>query len=799
MVAAETSGNSPKGRTLAQMLALLVLSILLPAAFLTGTLIWRVGGLDRENANQQALQLARSVAGNLDREIEGSIETLLALSTSPALLRGDFETFHRQSIETMAFRKQNVYVKSIDGSQLMNTRVPWGGPLPALPPTEHDLEIIRTAQPAVSGLVIGAIINRWVVGLGVPVLVGAKVRYILAMSIETEHFRRIVAATPRGPGWIIAVSDRTGRLIARSEDQADYIGREMHPDVRSWSTGPEGVHRTSSLAGAEVMRGYKWSAQTGWLSAAFIPSEIIDAPLRNMWQFFVLFGVGLAAVALPLSYTLSQQITRPIAAATAAADRLGKAEPIEVVQSRLLEANALLSAQANAATELRERTRALVENETRFRSVFEQSAVGFKQVARDGRLLGINDRLCKMLGYTREECLAEKFRVQTHAEDQTADLELVAKLQSGKLPSYELEKRLITKSGDPIWVRVTASMVRDEDGQPLYRLSLVEDVTERRMAREAAARLASIVQVSPDAMISTSLSGNIETWNPGAETLFGYSVNEVVGKPLSVIASADRMGEFKTNLAAALRGETVQIETIRAHKDGTLIEVSLSAVPITTNGRITSISVTMEDIRERKRRENHILLLNRELAHRVKNTLAVIQSIANQTMRSTPDPEKFRIAFQGRLQALAGANDLLMQTNWDGAEAKDFIEKQLGALMPRNSVQLHKEGPRVIIPSELSIPLGLALHELGTNAIKYGAWSVPGGQVRLHWAFKDSEEEGRQRLVFTWTEQGGPVVHAPQRSGFGTTLIERGVPGANVERRFLPGGLVCVIDLELAA
>ena len=176
MVAAETSGNSPKGRTLAQMLALLVLSILLPAAFLTGTLIWRVGGLDRENANQQALQLARSVAGNLDREIEGSIETLLALSTSPALLRGDFETFHRQSIETMTFRNLNVYLKSVDGRQLMNTRVPWGAPLPVVPPTEHDQEIIATLKPAASDLVIGTVTKRWVLGLSVPVMAGGKLR-----------------------------------------------------------------------------------------------------------------------------------------------------------------------------------------------------------------------------------------------------------------------------------------------------------------------------------------------------------------------------------------------------------------------------------------------------------------------------------------------------------------------------------------------------------------------------------------------------------------------------------------------
>ena len=798
MAAPESHEIARQGRPLADMLAMLVLSILIPVALLTGTLIWRIGRLDRENANQQALQLARSVSNEIDREIEGSIETLLALSTSPALRRGELEAFYRQAGATMEFRKLNVFLKSVDGRQLINTRVPWGAPLPAFPPTEHDLEIINTAKPAVSDLVIGAVTKRWALGLGVPVMDGGKVRYILSMSIEPEHFRRIVADTPRAPGWIVAVTDRKGVLIVRSEEHNDFVGRDMHAEVGRSSAGNEGVHRTPSTTGQEVLRGYKWSGQSGWLTAAFIPAAVVDAPLRNFWILFTLAGLGLGALFLPLSYWLSRQITAPIRAAAAAAARLGRAEPIDVLPSRLQEANTLSSALTIAARELKQRTRALVENEARFRSVFEQSAVGFKQVAHNGRLLGINDRLCKMLGYTREECLAENFRIQTHPDDVAADTDLVAKLRSGDVPSYELEKRLITKSGEPIWVRVNASMVRDEFGHPLYHLSLVMDVTQRRKARQAAARLASIVQASPDAMLSTCLLGNIETWNPGAEALFGYTSEEAVGKPLSLLTPDENLADCRARFFEAVSGETIHFETVRRHKDGTLIDVSVSKVPISTSGQIKSISVSLEDIRERKKRENHILLLNRELAHRVKNTLAVIQSIANQTMRSTPDPEKFRVAFQGRLQALAAANDLLMQTNWEGAEAKDFIEKQLAALMPRTSVQLHKEGPTVIIPAELSIPLGLALHELGTNAIKYGAWSVPGGQVRLHWALADREDAGRS-LTITWTERGGPVVRAPERSGFGTTLIDRGVPRATVERRFLPDGLVCVIELELPA
>ncbi len=258
-----------------------------------------------------------------------------------------------------------------------------------------------------------------------------------------------------------------------------------------------------------------------------------------------------------------------------------------------------------------------------------------------------------------------------------------------------------------------------------------------------------------------------------------------------------RKQEMKEKLIAAAMGEIVKIETVRLHKDGTPIDVSSTAAPISYNGRITSVSLMMEDIRERKGRELQVILLNRELAHRVKNTLAVIQSIANQTMRSTPDPEDFRIAFQGRLQSLAAANDLLMQTSWQGAELREFIDRLLAPLMPRASRQLEKCGPKTHLPAEMSIPVGLALHELGTNAIKHGAWSSPSGSVHLSWTIE--YEDGEKHLVMTWTESGGPPIAPPTRSGFGTTIIERGIPNAKVARTFAVTGMICRIDMPLPA
>jgi two-component system CheB/CheR fusion protein len=213
----------------------------------------------------------------------------------------------------------------------------------------------------------------------------------------------------------------------------------------------------------------------------------------------------------------------------------------------------------------------------------------------------------------------------------------------------------------------------------------------------------------------------------------------------------------------------------------------------------------MHDIRERKRAEQRDPLLNRELAHRVKNSLAVVQSLANQTLRSSGSLSDFSSTFQGRLQALAAANDLLTQSNWAGSDFKTFVERQLSVLIADRDRRLKASGPAVIIPTSLTVPLGLALHELGTNAIKYGALATDDGTIKVSWTVK--QEQGGERLQVEWREVNGarrpqqqqqrPAGVKPPSSGFGTILIDRGIPGAKVKREMNPEGFVCTLDIPL--
>ena len=188
-------------------------------------------------------------------------------------------------------------------------------------------------------------------------------------------------------------------------------------------------------------------------------------------------------------------------------------------------------------------------------------------------------------------------------------------------------------------------------------------------------------------------------------------------------------------------------------------------------------------------------LFARELSHRVKNSFAVLQSILNATLRTTSNPAAFAENFRGRLHSMAAAQDILTSSEWQNAELESLARGQLAAYLNPSSPRIRISGGRVLLPASLAVPIGLILHELGTNAAKHGALSIPRGYVTLSW--KTLGETENRQVQLEWREQNGPTVGAPERRGFGSTLIERGLANAVVDRRFEPDGVVCVITINL--
>jgi two-component sensor histidine kinase len=263
-----------------------------------------------------------------------------------------------------------------------------------------------------------------------------------------------------------------------------------------------------------------------------------------------------------------------------------------------------------------------------------------------------------------------------------------------------------------------------------------------------------------------------------------------------MLVPAERQPEVPEILERIGRGESVQeYETQRLRKDGSSVAVSLSVSPILdAGGTIIGASKIGRDITERKRAEESRELLLQESQHRIRNTIATVQAIAGQTLRHTP-PEEQK-AFVARLHALGQAHDLLTSENWDRAPLRAVIGRALGPFQAEGRKRVAVKGPDVWLPASKSLSLTLALHELATNAAKYGALSNGAGRVSVSWDVIDKGEGRKVKLA--WRETGGPPVSVPERKGFGSLLIEQSFAGeGQTVFDYKPKGLRCSLEVAL--
>ena len=359
------------------------------------------------------------------------------------------------------------------------------------------------------------------------------------------------------------------------------------------------------------------------------------------------------------------------------------------------------------------------------------------------------------------------------------------------------------------YMLLNASRLDQGGGRDELILLAIEDITERKHAEGAAKQhaedvakqLAAIVESSDDAIISKTLDGTITSWNEGARRLFGYEPEEIVGKSIMTLAPPDRREEEEDILGRLQRGEHIHhYETRRQCKDGSIVWVSLTVSPIKdAAGTAIGASTIARDMTERRRADQHRKTLMAELNHRVKNTMAVVQSIASQTLGHASSLDEAREAFSSRLLNLANAHDVLTRESWQSANLGDII---FDTVKPHGGGEnrFRIEGPDVRLTPSASLAISMALHELSTNAAKYGALSSKGGHVVIVWRIEGVD--GNRRLVLHWEETGGPEVAKPKRKGFGSRLIERALAselGGDVSVDYASSGLVCTIMAPLPA
>lgn len=343
--------------------------------------------------------------------------------------------------------------------------------------------------------------------------------------------------------------------------------------------------------------------------------------------------------------------------------------------------------------------------------------------------------------------------------------------------------------------------LRDASGVVIGAVNMLVDITERKRAEVLAEHLAAIVRSSDDAIISKDLDGVIASWNKGAQRLFGYTAEEIVGKPVMTLIPPDRHLEEVEILARIRAGEHIEhYETLRQRKDGSQVWVSLTISPLKdARGSVFGASKIARDMTERRRADEHRNILMGELNHRVKNTLAVIQSIASQTLGHAATIEEAREAFGSRLINLAKAHDILTRESWIGANLTEIVAN---TIKPHASSQnrFRIEGPDVHLAPSQALAIAMALHELCTNAAKYGALSNEEGHVIIVWTLPG--KGGDRHLTLRWKEMGGPKTMPPDHQGFGSIMIERVLAaelGGKVHVAYESSGVVCTIDAPMPA
>lgn len=632
-------------------LVLLVTACVLPLALFCMILLYHDANDQADLTVRQVQDRARLLAEDIDREVSRIIAGAEVLATSGTLLDGDFEAFHRRAVQVRDLLGTNILVRDLTSQQLVNTRVPWGTPLPRNDSFEVDRRAIATGEPQVSGLLTGAIARSPLLIVVVPVPRGGEPRYLLSLTIGLDRLQAILSPERLPQGWVVGVVDRDGILIGRSHRAEEFVGTRLRDDLWArMSDLPEGIQSAENLDRVPSLQAYKRSQVSGWLVGVSVPESVVAAPWRRTLALFAGGGALLFLIGLGVALLVGRRLARQIVGLAGAADALGAGRPVAFPGRGVVEIEAMGGALRGAADLIGKREAALMESEARLRRVVEGAPFPIIVHAEGGDVVHVSRTLIEATGYARDE-------IATLAD---------------------WEKRAFGSAGR------------------------------------------------------------------------GRSFG--TGRLLALERPMDE-GEFQVRTA-----------------DGRTRVWSFRSAKIGRDSRDRQLVVTMAaDLTERKEAEASLHLLMREVDHRAKNALAVVQSIM-QLSRSD-DPARFIEAVQGRVAAMARVHTLLATTRWSGADLESMVQAELEALAGDRRTSL--SGTPVSIVAEAAQALSIVLHELATNAAKHGALSVPEGRVAVSW----SVEARNGKLVIDWREEGGPPVTPPTRSSFGTFVTDRTIKG----------------------
>lgn len=448
--------------------------------------------------------------------------------------------------------------------------------------------------------------------------------------------------------------------------------------------------------------------------------------------------------------------------------------------------------------------RDLRETDARFRLIAESLPALVWILNPKTELLYTNERWVTYSGLPPEEALGHSWTRAIHPDDMARMNEELVPVVTQHTP-YTTEARYRSYEGQYRWHLIQGAPIHSATGEFKGWVGTSVDIHDLKVTEEALRKSEEQLRIALEAARMGDWSWDIAT------DVFALSdrAAEIFGLPRGSITKAELARQIHPNdlprmiesKMSAIRNQQQFSTELRVRRLNDNVQVWVAAqgqVNYDQDGTSSGMTGVVQDITDRKQAEHRQQLLIRELHHRVKNTLATVQAIVGSTARTASSIDEFYQGFVGRIVSLARTHNLLTEDLWQKAALEDLVQTELGPYEDEARNRIIVEGPHVELPSEAAVPIGMAIHELTTNAAKHGALSTFGGQVEVRWQVEPGEE--RPILHFAWIEHGGPRVSTPTRQGFGSRLLQRVLATqlqADVSMKFPEEGLRFTMTLPI--
>lgn len=822
--AAQTSKQQQEEVTVSIRVVLvrLVLGVLAPMLVVVAAFgIWNIQ-LQRETVNSNLLDTARSLALNIDRDLDTVQASLRTLALSANLQAGDLAAFHGQAIEAAKPFGGWIILVERGGRQLVNTRLPYGSTLPDVQLPQLTEHAFTTGEPQVSPLFIGGVTKKPVIAVSVPVFLNGKVAYDLRIGFLPERFAHLLSLAGKPAGWAAFLFDGERQIIGQWGPDEEKIGPSLGallPPREGEGGESEGIYHPLDL-GSESVAAYHHSLVSGWTILATAPIRLVDRPVTGAAAVFV----GGAALSLLLAITaallIGRRIASPLQALASHAEEVfgGKAIPtpgktlaeIDNVQRALTKAGEIHRRHFQTQLDLDRETRArelaeysrreIEKREKKARRLIDSNLIGIV-LADEQRVIEANNVFLSMVGYTRAELDegAVNWRAVTPPEHLPLGTRAVKWLQDQEEVA-PFEKKFVRKDGSLVPVLVGAARI-DSETPDLNWVCFVVDLTPQKQAaaelRQSEKRYRGLTEAISSVVWTAAANGAIVEMQHWSE-LTGQTQNQYQGYGwLDVLHPDDRETTRATWVQAMDNRQVLDVEYRVRNRNGRYRWYHARGAPVVDeDGSVREWIGICIDIDERKAAAARQLLLMAELDHRVRNILAAIQSMVSLTGAGVESKEEYAALLQGRIAAMARAHGLLSRQTWQGASLMEIIRDEIAPYVTSSDSVSVDGDPEFTLRPKDALDFALVIHELITNAAKYGALSVPAGRVRISW----HEDQHTGMLVFTWQESSGPPVRRPDRRGFGSRLIANVFSssiGRSARCDFLPDGLSCLLMMPL--